>query len=120
MEEPPTAVPAWRHPAVIVAGVAAILAVSLAVFALARVGEEGPVPAVNTLVRLDGDAVAAVAPVGSGPQAVAVQGGATVWWRTRPIERSSELMPPPPRPNPPKEGSCTDRRASRSVRGTSG
>ena len=75
--EPAPVTPAWRQPVVIVATVAAILALAVAGFALTRGGDEA-IPAVNTLVRLDGAAVTAVVPVGSGPQAVAVQ-DTTVW-----------------------------------------
>lgn len=78
VDEPASTTSSWRHPAVIGATVAAVLAVGVAVFALSSGGGEAAAPAVNTLVRLDGDAVTAVAPVGSGPKAIAAQ-GSTVW-----------------------------------------
>ncbi len=77
MGEPAQTAPAWRHPVVIVAAVAAMLVVAVAAFALTREGSAAA-PAVNTLVRLSGGAVTAVTPVGSSPQAIAVQ-DTTVW-----------------------------------------
>jgi len=70
--------PLWRQPTVLLAMVVALLAVAVATFALTRAGGDGIPPAVNTLVRLEGDVVTAVTPVGSGPQAIAAQ-DATVW-----------------------------------------
>jgi streptogramin lyase len=76
--EPAQVVPPWRQPIVVGLTFAVMLAVAVAVFALTRGGDEAAVPAVNTLVRLDGDVVTAVVPVGSVPKAVALQ-GTTIW-----------------------------------------
>ncbi len=75
--EPGPAVPPWRQPIVIGSAVAAIVAIAVAVFTLTR-GDEAAVPAVNTIVRLEGGTVAAVVPVGSGPKAIAIQ-DTTLW-----------------------------------------
>jgi class 3 adenylate cyclase/streptogramin lyase len=76
--EPAPSAPPWRQPVVIAAAATALLAVAAAAFAFTRGGDEAAAPKVNTLVQLDGDTVAAVVPVGSAPQAIAVQ-DTTIW-----------------------------------------
>ena len=78
VSEPSPSKPGWRQPVVIVAVVTAVVAAGTAAFALTRGGADDVPPAVNSLVRLEGNAVTSVVPVGSGPQAIAAQ-GSTVW-----------------------------------------